>query len=223
MIPSLAISRRSKYERGAAAPAFPVIAASAATTNLSDPAVVNLPAGIAAGNLLVAIIGPSTARSGTPPSGWNEIADEADGGGGFQFIVAYRFADGSEGSTISYDLSGTNFGGAARVLRITGAHASTPPAIATAKTSSNTPNPPSLNPAAWDVENTLWIAAAACDDADSITAVPSDYTEIAIDSDSGFDLATGYRQNAVASEDPGAFTASGSMSWVAATIGIRPA
>lgn len=153
--------------------------------------------------------------SPNPGAGWTQILDGANNA---IRRIAYRFADGTEGSTMSYSYSG-NASWRAIATRYTGAHASTPPALSSrAGGENNAPNPPSLNPAGWDVEDTKW-EAIMWGAAHAITSPPSGYTDLQIQTS----LGVAFRNNAAASEDPGAFALSESFSWDAHTMAIRPA
>lgn len=112
---------------------------------------------------------------------------------------------------------GASSGFNAVTVRITGAHTTTAPAVAT----SGTNNPPSLNPANWDVEDTLWLVSYS-NLADAVSGVPTNYTLISIPAISTTDLATARRNNAVATEDPGAWPGTTNNDGLSTTIGIRP-
>jgi hypothetical protein len=214
--------------------AFPTVA----TTNTSRQDTnslthtVNLPASIASGNLLLVFFacdGNTTAEVTTPASGWstlftqNVLADTA-------FLkVFYRFANGAEGGTIVITTGATEQSTHIS-YRITGAHASEVPAFSSTRpgASNANPDPPSLNPANWDIEDTLWIAAAAWDGSPTGTGYPTNYTgsQLTNQNPSGSGSAgsiVATKNNAAASEDPGTFTMSASEQWASATIAVRPA
>jgi hypothetical protein len=88
-------------------------------------------------------------------------------------------------------------------------------------------DPPALNPTAWDVEDTLWLALSSSDDATStVTGFPTSYTGTgqvnAADSADGVTLGYAVRANATASEDPSPFTISAAEAFCTVTVGIRP-
>jgi CRP-like cAMP-binding protein len=88
------------------------------------------------------------------------------------------------------------------------------------------PDPPALDPAAWDVADTLWIAAYGAENLGGTAAYPASYTDGRYDVSGGLvgraSTASARRENAVASEDPGAFRNDFTQPWVAVVIGIRP-
>jgi len=116
----------------------------------------------------------------------------------------------------------------AQIYRVTGWHGTTAPAAGTAATGNNLlPDPPSLNPSAWDVENTLWIAGFGMDANNPSMTKPTSYTTGAYSRSSAAataaSLGTAWRGNLVASEDPAQFQVSGlSEEWVANTVSVRP-
>lgn len=213
---------------------FPTVAAtntSQQTTN-SLTHTANLPAGIVSGNLVTVFFacdGNTTAEVTNPASGWetlftqNVLADTA-------FLkVFYRWADGSEGSTITITTGATEQSNHIS-FRISVAHASEVPAFASTRpgSSSANPDPPSLDPANWDVEDTLWIAVAAWDGSPTGIGYPANYTsnQITVQNPSGSGsagLIVATRELAAESEDPGTFTMSAQEQWAAATIAVRPA
>jgi hypothetical protein len=79
-------------------------------------------------------------------------------------------------------------------------------------TVSANPNPPSLNPANWDIEDTLWFALMAADTSRTVSAFPTTWTNTFSDVSGGAGGATlaGARiqNNVAAAVDPGTFTIS---------------
>ena len=86
------------------------------------------------------------------------------------------------------------------------------------------PNPASLT-VPWGAADNLWLAIATWEDSDFFaSAAPSSYTNLTTEiADSTEDavISSARRENAVATEDPGTFTAS-SEKYLALTIGIAP-
>jgi len=104
--------------------AFPV--ATTATTNgttaTSSP-VVNLPASIAAGDLLLCVFRLAVASALTGqihwPADWTELFDDSSDGADDQMAMAWKKADGTEGTTMTLFCTSGKF--AALAWRITGA------------------------------------------------------------------------------------------------------
>ena len=210
---------------------FPTVVATNSTSETTsgvDP-VVTLPAGIASGDLIIAFVAHDLNATATWPGPWVEIVDQSNGTTP-GLHVAYLIASGGE-TTVTVTMSA-----AARsqhlAIRISAAswHGTTPPEVAAAVTGiSANPNSGSLTPS-WGSEDTLWITTFGQDDPAvrfPVTGWPTNYTDNNLSngtgdaSTAGIALAT--RELATATEDPGAFTTTGSDGFVASTIAVRPA
>lgn len=190
---------------------------------------VNLPGSIASGDLLLAFVEVRNAGTWTPPSNWFEIGTQAGGGSVGKLTVFYKIADGSEGATATWTASaGTS--AIWQTRKVTNWHGTTPPEISTGTSGdASAANPGSLAPS-WGSADTLWIAVAghAAASTAAWSAGPGGYGDFlnsgASSGGSAISVATAYLANTAASEDPGAFTVSGSNRfWAAFTVGIRPA
>ena len=215
---------------GVPALAAPVVASVTETafgTNTTNHNV-TMPATVNAGDLLIVIFTNGGNATVTTPAGWTELASNTNGVE-VRCSVYYKIAAGDEGdTTVNFVTSGAEQA-AAQVYRITNWHGTDPPEISTAATNTSTaPDPASLNPAGWDVEDTLWLAVAGQDrgDQSGTTAYPASYTDgISTLSSNGTGSCRTHsarRVLAAASEDPGAFTIPTSQAWVAFTIAVRP-
>ena len=191
---------------------------------------VGMPATVDAGDLLIVLFTNDGGATVTTPSGWTQLASTANGSA-VRLSVYYKIAAGTEGgTTVNFVTSANEEEAAAQVYRITDWHGTTPPEISTAATgTSNRPNPASLDPAGWDVADTLWIAVAGQDrgDQSGTTAYPAYYTDgistLSSDTTDSCRTHSARRVLAAASENPGAFTIPVSEEWVAFTIAVRPA
>jgi hypothetical protein len=106
------------------------------------------------------------------------------------------------------------------------------PSIAATSGSGTAPDPASLDPFNWATEDTLWIAASACDSTATYSGFPTGFTQEDHSTSGGHSASSGgstgagfavaYRKEAISSKDPGAFTI-GSEDWAAITIAVRPA
>jgi len=190
---------------------------------------VNMPATVNADDLLIVLFTNDGNATVTTPTGWNLLASDANGTQA-RLSAYYKIAAGTEGgTTVNFVTSGSEEA-AAQVYRITDWHGTTPPEISTAATGTSTrPNPASLNPAGWDVADTLWLAVAGQDRGDQLgtTAYPASYTAgistLSSEGTRSCRTLSARRVLAAASEDPGAFTIPVSEEWVAFTIAVRPA
>ena len=213
---------------------FPSIAArnqGAASANVTTTAL-PLPASIAAGNLLcawIAIDGTVLPTWGTGLAGWNVLFTALDTGTtSIVGMFLYRIATGTESGNIGITTPSEAWAG--HTWRITSFDPNTPPDFATAGdggTGTTNPNPPSLNPAAWGTEDTLWLALGAGDGNVAFTAAPTNYTtnanfQLSTNATTTDRVASGQGDRALngASDDPGTFTRA-LEDWLAATVGIR--
>jgi len=181
---------------------------------------VTLPGGIVAGELLL-IVNAFRANSSIP--GWNTGVSSA------LINVFWKIADGSEGASATISSSsGTSLGAsvAYRIRGGTSVQVSTP-----ATAASTNPNPSALSPS-WGNKKTLWFAGMGAQQVGSggaitVSAYPSGFsnpqTDIGISSfPVGQRVAVAEKAEKTATQDPGAFTISPSLTWYAATIGVRP-
>jgi len=189
---------------------------------------VNMPATVT-GDLLIVLFTNDGSATVTTPGGWNLLASDANGSA-VRLSVYYKIAAGTEGGTTVNFVTSAIQQAAAQVYRITDWQGTTPPEISTAATGTNTrPDPASLDPAGWDVADTLWLAVAGQDRGDQgpTIAYPAYYTDgISTLSSATTDSCrtlSARRVLAAASENPGAFTIPASEEWVAFTIAVRPA
>jgi hypothetical protein len=174
-------------------------------SSVTNPAV-TLPAGIKSGELLILIAKPGSTNTITKPDGWNETIRNDNG----LTYIFYKVADGSEGGTqtlttvshltaIGYRISGYNGN----------------PEITFATTNVN--NPPSAT-ASWGSSKNLFISVLSSRTSnDTVTAAPTNYTDlITIANDSNAStthtlLASASREYTSASDNPDAFTVSGTL------------
>lgn len=208
-----------------AAPATPPVIAATNTfggNSLTSPITVNLPASISSGDLLLmCAVVAATSTTFTPPSGWTELYDTGSASN-INAYCAYKFASGSEGASLSWTTGGTfSWGGV--TARVTGMHGSAAPEAVTGNESNTaSPDPPSVTPS-WGNAVTLWIAVGMTDvNSATVSAYPSNYTDNQVVAGTNARIAIAARGLQAASEDPGAYTFSGSGPARAATIAIRP-
>lgn len=208
---------------------FPVIAATATTTSASGSAThtINLPSGIASGNLLFLIVQwkNDSASVSSLSQTWNVLTGQT--GSSRRTAMFWRVSDGTEGATTTVTFSASTDMVMGLAYRTTGAQSVEIGTYATG--SSNSPNPPSLSPS-WGSAKTLWaIYIGVADNRQSLSSYPSNYTLSQITSVGSASSGStnqeawlaGY-QNEASSEDPGTGTLSSSLSWVAQTIAFRP-
>lgn len=189
-----------------------------ANNTASNTHTVNLPADIAAGDLLIAMLMISGIRNVTWPDGWSVDPDQ-------QF--AYKIADGDEGASITVDTDGAGVTSAHTTYRLTGHDANNPVQSTEAVQFSGTqPDPPNLAPS-WGAADTLWIVAAGwINGTITVNAYPSNYTNGRTDAGNSTGVAIGSarRELNASSDNPGQFTLSSTATVGAViTLAIQPA
>jgi hypothetical protein len=201
---------------------------------------INLPAGIVAGDLIIAFIQNSAFNQTVPtePVGWEEIYYEGFTGGAAwpaTMIVYARVATGTEGATLTFNVPGgltttqtayvtvriakDTFGGGTNISWTTNAdwnHARTNP------TNAVNPDPPNLASGFTGGDDTLWIAVSWQEGAAVVSAYPAGYTGGATSglTSGNLSVALANRKVTAASEDPGVFTRAAGR-WVGQTWAIR--
>lgn len=201
--------------------AAPVLAASNTATNASGTTHnVNLPASIAAGNLLIAIFGGSAAATLTWPAGWTQFL--TGGATGATLNAAYHVANGTEASTISVTSGATSITSNIVTYRLTGAEAISPVAGTNVTISNSaTGDPPSLA-SGWGTMDTLWVAISFASTQTVVNTFPTSYVSTATLTNGSTALATCVRAVTGTPQDPAAFTWAGTGRKNSNTIGIKP-
>ena len=190
---------------------------------------VAMPGEVQAGDLLLCIFTNHAWATVTTPSGWTALGTTLNGNEVRTGVYAKK-ATGTEGGTT------VNFGtsmmetAVAHVYRISGwfDDGTITNAVANAAVTGVglAPDPPVLDPAGWDVEQTLWLAAYGAQNIGDTIGYPSGYTQGRYDTSGGLvgrtSTASAQRDSVVASEDPGAFNNQAHQAWIALTIAVRP-
>lgn len=207
---------------------------SAASTFLAgtNPAPVNLPTTVVAGDLLLLLIAYDQNVTITVDSvahgAWTELFMDNTSNGNITTYGFVKVASGTEGgSTVDITTSLQRAGSTAYCVAfqdwfgtLAGVESSTP-----VFANNSNPDPGALTPS-WGAEDTVWVAHSSSDSNDAITGYPTDYDDNQFTLTGGAGGATtGYatRELNAVTEDPGSFTLAGSEQWLATTIGIRPA
>ena len=212
-----------------AAPSVNSVTETAFDTDTTDH-YVNMPSMVDVGDLLIVLFTTDGTATVITPAGWTALASNA-GNGAVRLSVYYKIAAGTEGGTTVNLVTSAGEQAAAQVYRITDWNGTTPPEISTAATATTpAPNPASLNPAGWDVTDTLWLAVAGQDrgDQSGTLAYPISYTDgistLSSDTNKSCRIHSARRVLLTAtSENPGPFTIPVTEQWVAFTIAVRPA
>lgn len=192
---------------------------------------VAMPSSVTAGDLLLVLFTNNGNTTVTTPAGWTQIDVQRQNATTARGSVFAKVAVGTEGGTSVNFATPASVAAAAQTYRVLAGdwHGTIATGVAAASVAAGTtasPNPPALDPAAWGIEDTLWIAYAAGRTYTGITTPPSGYgnnTHTQQGSGTtGASVSSVWRNGAVANEDPGTFTMANSQSGVAFTIAIRP-
>jgi len=189
---------------------------------------VDMPATVDAGDLLLMLCVGETVDSATLPSGWTVEYSFSFGTSNLAYCII-KIAIGDEDGTTVDVVTNTATTACAQVFRITSWEGSLASVEQTRleNQNSNIPDPPSHS-AGWGAEDTLWIAAFhAIDDDETVSAFPTSYVN-GVDTitgggtNTGGTLGSATRELNAASENPAIFTLTGSERWSAITFAIRP-
>lgn len=187
---------------------------------------ITLPSGVAAGEVVVLIVSRYIDTLTTSDTGWTSRKQI---NGTSSVPRATIFTLDAAGGETSVTINGTGSYNAKKMthvaFRVSGEHATYWYLEASNSLGTSTaPDSGSLAPGVG-ADDFTWLTFMACDGRAAYSAVPSGYTLIANangDNNDNNTVAVAYRQANASSEDPGAWTISGSRNWAAITGGIRP-
>lgn len=228
-------------------PTFVTTSGGNVTTNaINGTGLLQMPSGIVAGNLLIAIVcgnidGNVAGGVFSSAVGWTLITQDANADNNLDTAAYRRNATGTEGTQQYFQGSPTWYKTSNivtyQVYRITGNNQSQAPVgVTSVGSSSANPDPLVLTPP-WGADNTTWIATVCTTEKNTspfilptITALPANYLSIRPRDkwdQTGFQTSQiqgTFRNLTAASENPGAFTLSGTVvKQLAMTLGIRHA
>lgn len=202
-------------------------------SNGSTTLTLNLPASIAANDILVMLLN-TNALGQTSWTTWTQLDYNAGiNTTGLTVGIYYKVATGSEGTTdTNFVVDNTTNKVTSLCWRITGGDTGTAPAFSTmAHNATTTPDPGNCVPAGGS-NDYLWLWASGQTGTSTMppTGNPTNYSN-------PFGVASGgtgsanskstscgaSRQNTASSEDPGGWTLSTNTSWAAYTIAVYPA
>lgn len=192
--------------------------------------IVNLPASIVSGQLLLIFFNVVNTSISTPTN-WTLLGDIGGSSSIPKLAVFYKIADGSEGSTVTIT-TGVNRKSAHISFSISGYDGN--PFISSGATGTNTsPNPDSLTPG-LGARDYLWIALTGWQQdlgGVNLSAYPSNYSDNQLNILSGGSgdhpgVGVATRDLNASSEDPGNFTLSAGSptlsGWNAITVSVSP-
>lgn len=180
---------------------------------------INMTPAATTGELLLMIVAwAATPGAVTTPSGWT------NGGTTNLMSVFWKVSDGTEGGTTVNVITGNSVKAAAQTYRITtwyGTTVSVEDVLGSG--APGTSADPSSRTPLWGADRDLWIAGVQVTANPTITD-PANYANFTQTDDGSVAvrLRTGRRTLYAATEDPAAFTWTGSQTWTAVTIAVRP-
>ena len=190
---------------------YPVVESTAVYTSGGSAvttAPVTMPINIITGDLLIMVVKLGSTATATTPTGWTLLSSRSSTGNSY---IYYKISDGSETNHI--DLTVTSSHVSAITYRISN-YEGTPEASFAA---TNVNDPPSLT-TSWSSTKNLFIAACTTRQANNaFTAAPTNYTNLKTIGDtsggttSHVRLATATREVNSDTENPGAFTTTGTL------------
>ncbi len=209
---------------------YPVIAGTATSASESPTTThtVTLPSNIQAGDLLLIFWADASSSTNlTTPGGWTNIYSSSGGGSGYRRAAYYRFANGSEGSSVQFTTSGPERSAHNSYRIASGTYQGTPSEGNINFGTSTNPDPPNLT-SGFGSTYTLWLAASHSSSSSALTA-PASYSDLVeVNTGAGSPTAsdnatmgTARRLTQASSENPGTFTLSQSASWGANTVAIQ--
>lgn len=203
---------------------YPVIESTATYTTAGTTvttAPITMPANIVTGNMLVMVVKLGSTGTATTPTGWTQSSTRSSTGNSY---IYYKVSDGTESSYINLTVTTSNV--SAITYRISN-YEGTPESSFTA---SNINNPISLT-TSWGSTKNLFIAACTTRQSNNaFTAAPTSYSNLITVGDPSnastahVRLATATREVNSNTEDPAAFTTTGTLDNPhSATIAIKGA
>jgi len=186
---------------------------------------VQMPAAVTTGDLLLALIALDGTATITTPSGWTSLPQGSDAA--VRGAVFYKVAAGTEGGTTVDFVSSSAERMEAQVVRIqVGTFQSVPESAFTMfAVATVNPDSPNLTPS-WGSANTLWLSAGMLDNTRTVSSYPlpnNNFTTANAGSGIAFTTLISCSNNvAAASLDPAAWTINTASRAVMFTIAIRP-
>ena len=214
--------------------AFPSVSQTNTTngTTATATAALNLPTGILAGDLLIVYVRVAIIGAIGWPAGWVEVFDESPDAADDVNALAWRKADGSEGSTVTISNGNAKF--ASMSWRITGAESPTvqAPEVGARTTGSATqPDAGTVTPTGGS-KDYLWITVYGMEgEQTGVTTYPTNYASNQLFANSGtagavttnVTMGAANRTATASSENAGVWSVAGTLDdWTAFTIAVHP-
>lgn len=193
---------------------FPFLVGYGSVSDTGSSAVVPMPTGVQAGDLLFAACTHQNPGGSVPGTNANWLAAGSDiTRSGRSLTTKYRIADGSEGSSQTFTLSSSSCVYAAVILAFRNCLGSVE-ASAGANGNNASPDPDSLTPS-WGAIPSLFVAASG---SGTVSDISPDYSGGII---VGNRLCVAFRELIVSTENPSPLSTTTSNNWAARTLAIR--
>lgn len=212
-----------------ATPVIETSSTSASGNSAQSSHSITLPTGIAADDLILLSMTLDAPAGATIswPAGYTELYDTEDDNGNVSGSSAYRFADGTEGSTISVTTSAARKS-CGRYYRISGCDTAVAPeyALVTSGGATTTHNPPAVTPSGGS-DDYVYFALLQHNTTVTINTFPTGYTGTghvqSFTSGATCGTAWAYKGTTGSStEDPSAFVISAARDAIPVTIAVAP-
>ncbi len=188
---------------------------------------IDMPATCTTGNLAVAVFATDADPTITwDEAGWTQLGTKLGPGSGVNGQIRVKVATGSDAGdsfTISTAVVQQSASFTVCVQDWEGTLAGVEVGTVATGTSTN-PDPPSVSPS-WGSDDTLWIPVCASDSFDTTTvySYPDNQTNINGANATGASVSISSDELTGTSQNPGAYTLSGSEEWGCNTIAVEPA
>lgn len=204
------------------------------TTASTTPSV-NLPGTIKAGDTIVVFFRSAAAGAiGWPDATWTEVVDASPDGADDQIGIAWRKADGTEGSTITLSSGNGRFVAVARAYKDAADPTVRAPELSSVSTATTgQPNANSISPTGGSKDYLFDTVALHEGEQTGVTSYPTNYgsdqtglvnSGTAGPATTNVTMAAATRQATASSEDAGAWTFAGTLSNSSAyTLAVHPA
>lgn len=196
---------------------FPVVQTTSSGSNASGTShPVTLPSGIVALDRILVMFSSNGTTDTNTPTGWTKLGSTAYSGGSVRLTVYSKIATGGDTLTVTTTGASTSEYACYRVVTKGNIEIGT-----FTEGNSNSPNSLSLTPVGGS-QKYLWFSAIAHNTGGVVSAFPANYTlgQITVNFTSTR-IGSAYRALLATSEDPGNYTLTAALNWVAVTVSIQ--
>lgn len=196
---------------------FPAVQTTSSGSNTATTShTVTLPSGIVAQDRLLVVFASAGSNDTNTPTGWTKLGSTAHSGSAIRLTVYSKIAVGGDTLTVTTTGSSTSEYGCYRIVTKGNLEISS-----FTQGTSTSPDSNSLTPAGGS-QKYLWFSAIAHGTGGVISGFPSNYTlgQITVNTTTTR-IGSAYRALQASSENPGAYTVTASLAWVAVTVSVQ--